>query len=98
MSAISGKDTSPEVRLRKALWAAGFRYRINKQSPWEARHCFRQVQTGSVCGQMLLAWLPPALCMAKGFWRKNPGKYKSGQKERWVADRRGLDCSSHLEA
>jgi DNA mismatch endonuclease (patch repair protein) len=27
MSKVKGKDTSPEVRLRKALWAAGFRYR-----------------------------------------------------------------------
>jgi DNA mismatch endonuclease, patch repair protein len=28
MSKIRGKDTSPELRLRKALWNAGVRYRI----------------------------------------------------------------------
>lgn len=29
MSAIKGKDTSIEVRVRKYLWAHGFRYRKN---------------------------------------------------------------------
>lgn len=29
MSKIHGKDTSPEVRLRKALWHKGIRYRKN---------------------------------------------------------------------
>ncbi len=29
MSRIRGKDTKPEVRLRKALWKAGLRYRKN---------------------------------------------------------------------
>ncbi|MBQ8987241.1 MAG: very short patch repair endonuclease [Lachnospiraceae bacterium] len=29
MSAIPSKDTRPEVRLRKALWAEGIRYRVN---------------------------------------------------------------------
>ena len=27
MSRVKGKDTRPELKLRKALWAAGFRYR-----------------------------------------------------------------------
>lgn len=27
MSKVRSKDTSPEIRLRKALWAAGIRYR-----------------------------------------------------------------------
>ena len=29
MGKIRGKDTKPEVRFRKALWAKGFRYRAN---------------------------------------------------------------------
>lgn len=29
MSGIRGKDTRPELRLRKALFAKGFRYRVN---------------------------------------------------------------------
>src|SRR5688572_21355404 len=29
MSRIRGKETDPEVRLRKALWAIGIRYRKN---------------------------------------------------------------------
>lgn len=29
MAAIHGKDTKPEVMVRKYLWACGFRYRLN---------------------------------------------------------------------
>lgn len=29
MSKICGKDTKPEIKFRKALWALGFRYRAN---------------------------------------------------------------------
>ena len=29
MSHIHGKDTKPEVFVRKTLWALGFRYRVN---------------------------------------------------------------------
>ena len=29
MAAIKGKDTKPEILVRKFLWARGFRYRIN---------------------------------------------------------------------
>ncbi|TFG82701.1 MAG: very short patch repair endonuclease [Erysipelotrichales bacterium] len=29
MSKVKGKDTAPELKLRKALWAAGLRYRKN---------------------------------------------------------------------
>lgn len=31
MSKIRGKDTKPELKLRKALWSAGFRYRVNSK-------------------------------------------------------------------
>ncbi len=33
MSKVRGKDTAPEVYLRKALWAAGFRYRLKSELP-----------------------------------------------------------------
>jgi DNA mismatch endonuclease (patch repair protein) len=29
MSRVRGKDTAPEMRVRRALWAAGLRYRIH---------------------------------------------------------------------
>jgi DNA mismatch endonuclease (patch repair protein) len=28
-SKIMGKDTKPEIQFRKALWAKGYRYRVN---------------------------------------------------------------------
>lgn len=33
MSRIRGQNTSPEIKLRKALWANGFRYRIRNKLP-----------------------------------------------------------------
>ena len=34
MSAVKSKDTLPEIKLRKALWKEGLRYRVNyKQLP-----------------------------------------------------------------
>lgn len=33
MSRIRGRDTQPEVLLRKALWAKGFRYRLHPPLP-----------------------------------------------------------------
>lgn len=33
MSKVRGKDTAPEVYLRKVLWAAGFRYRLESKLP-----------------------------------------------------------------
>ncbi|MAZ27809.1 MAG: very short patch repair endonuclease [Cytophagaceae bacterium] len=31
MSRIRGKNTKPELRFRKALWQAGYRYRVNSK-------------------------------------------------------------------
>lgn len=31
MSKIRGKNTKPELKFRKALWAKGFRYRVNSK-------------------------------------------------------------------
>ncbi len=33
MSQIKDKNTKPEVALRKALWAHGYRYRIRNRLP-----------------------------------------------------------------
>lgn len=33
MSRIRGKDTKPEMRLRRALWAQGLRYRLQYRTP-----------------------------------------------------------------
>lgn len=33
MSRIKGNNTGPELRLRKALWAAGLRYRLKNDLP-----------------------------------------------------------------
>ena len=33
MSRIRGRDTKPEVLLRKALWGLGFRYRLKNTLP-----------------------------------------------------------------
>jgi DNA mismatch endonuclease, patch repair protein len=33
MARIRGKDTEPEMRLRRRLWADGFRYRLNVRTP-----------------------------------------------------------------
>ena len=33
MAAIRGKDTKPEILVRKFLWARGFRYRLNYVVP-----------------------------------------------------------------
>jgi len=33
MSRIRGRDTKPEVALRKALWSLGYRYRIKNRLP-----------------------------------------------------------------
>lgn len=33
MSSIRGKDTKPELMLRKALWAVGLRYRLRYKLP-----------------------------------------------------------------
>lgn len=33
MSRIRGKDTTPEIKLRKALWSQGLRYRLHHETP-----------------------------------------------------------------
>jgi DNA mismatch endonuclease, patch repair protein len=39
MSRIRGKDTAPELALRRALWANGFRYRVHTRLPGRPDIC-----------------------------------------------------------
>lgn len=45
MSCIRGRDTKPEVRLRKALWALGLRYRLTSTLPGKPDLVFRSART-----------------------------------------------------
>lgn len=46
MSAIRGKDTKPEIVVRKYLWAHGFRYRLNhKRLPGKPDIVLRKYKT-----------------------------------------------------
>lgn len=50
MSRIKGKDTSIEIRLRKALWAKGIRYRVNcKDVPGKPDICFKGKKLAVFC-------------------------------------------------
>lgn len=40
MSRIKGRDTKPELMLRKALWAVGMRYRLHAKLPGRPDICF----------------------------------------------------------
>lgn len=40
MSHIRGRNTKPELTLRKALWSEGLRYRINSRLPGKPDICF----------------------------------------------------------
>lgn len=44
MSRIRGCDTQPEVRLRKALWHLGLRYRLKSSLPGKPDLVFRSYQ------------------------------------------------------
>lgn len=69
-----GRDTKPELVLRRALWAAGVRgYRLHRRD---------------VPGRPDLAWLGArvAVFVDGAFWHGHPSKYKAGQSgEFWDA-------------
>jgi DNA mismatch endonuclease (patch repair protein) len=46
MSRIRGKDTGPEVMLRKALWALGLRYRLANSLPGRPDFVFLRERVG----------------------------------------------------
>jgi len=45
MSQIKGKNTKPEVTLRKALWGLGYRYRVRNRLPGRPDLVFRSCKT-----------------------------------------------------
>lgn len=46
MSSIRGRDTKPEVKVRRWLWSAGYRYRLNVKSvPGKADIVLRRYHT-----------------------------------------------------
>lgn len=45
MSQIKGKNTKPEVALRKALWGLGYRYRIRNRLPGKPDLVFSSLRT-----------------------------------------------------
>lgn len=45
MSRIRGRDTKPEVTLRKALWGMGFRYRLKSKLPGKPDLVFPRYRT-----------------------------------------------------
>lgn len=45
MASIRGKDTKPEVAIRKAIWRLGYRYRISSSLPGKPDLVFRRFNT-----------------------------------------------------
>lgn len=72
MSKIRGKDTGPELRLRKALWAAGLRYRLKSALPGHP--------------DMLFPGARVALFVDGCFWHGCPehGVMPKGNREFWA--------------
>ena len=59
MSKIRGKDTTPEVKLRKLLWNAGIRYRKNvKALPGSPDIVIRKYKLVIFIDGEFLAWIP----------------------------------------
>ena len=57
MAAIRGKDTKPEILVRKFLWARGFRYRLNPSTvAGKTGYCAQEVSYLHPCERMFLAW------------------------------------------
>ena len=56
MSKIQGKDTAPELKVRKTLFAKGYRYRIHvKGTSRNARFGISGEEIGRIYPRMLLA-------------------------------------------
>jgi DNA mismatch endonuclease (patch repair protein) len=58
MRKIKGRDTKPEIILRKSLWARGYRYRISpKDMPGKPDIVFRKNKLVIFVDGEFLAWI-----------------------------------------
>lgn len=74
MQAVGQKDTAPEMRLRRALWRAGLRYRVN----W---------RVAGVCPDISFAGPKVAVYVDGCFWHGCPRHYTAPKHnaEFWAA-------------
>lgn len=57
MAAIHGKNTKPEILVRKFLFSRGFRYRLNHpRLPGHPDIVLRKYRTVIFCEWLFLAW------------------------------------------
>lgn len=57
MAAIKGKDTKPEMIVRKYLFSRGLRFRVQvRKLPGTPDISFAKVQDGNFCEWLFLAW------------------------------------------
>lgn len=73
MSQIKGRDTKPELWLRKALWAAGFRYRLGRDVEGKPDLVFKGAHVAVFIDGCFWHSCPLHGVMPKGnseFWRK----------------------------
>ncbi|WP_445365386.1 very short patch repair endonuclease [Microbulbifer sp. ANSA001] len=63
MSKIKGKNTKPEVVLRKSLWAMGFRYRLKNKLPGKPDIVYPSLKT--------------VIFVDGCFWHRCPKHYQS---------------------
>jgi len=75
MSNVKGKDTTPEIIIRKALWQAGFRYRLKSKLPGKP--------------DIVLPKYRAVIFVHGCFWHNHPGcqksKLPSTRKEYWTS-------------
>lgn len=60
MSRVRSKDTKPEIRVRRALWAAGLRYRLH-------------VRSLPGCPDIVFAGRLVVIQVRGCFWHRHPG-------------------------
>ena len=58
MSRIRGKDTGPEIAVRRILWGRGLRYRVHDRTVLGTPDISnKRLKAGCVRGRVLLAWM-----------------------------------------
>lgn len=56
MSRIKGKNTKPEILVRKYLFPRDCVIVSIPKTSWEARYCFAEISYGDIYSWLLLAW------------------------------------------